>query len=110
MRNLLPIQDLSEKPEGKAKNSLVITVMPVPVSGESKLLQSFKSSYSEALIWPRKPWARLQKAQGQIDKNLKAKQKSLINANNLPFTASVWLLVDSQINYSSFPSTANLQL
>lgn len=42
--------------------------------------------------------------------NLKAKQKSLINANNLPFTALVWSLADSQINYSSFPRTVNLQL
>ena len=73
-------------------------------------MQSSQSSNSEAFIWPRNPLARLEEAQGQRDKNLKAKQKSLINANSLPFMASVWLLVNSQINYSSFPSTVNLQL
>ena len=87
-----------------------MTMRQAPWCRESKLVQSSQSSNSEAFIWSRNPPARLEEAQGQRDKNLKAKQKSLINANSLPFMASVWSLVDSQINYSSFPSTVNLQL
>lgn len=104
-------KDWLRKPESRSRDWFALSPWCWLTSARgTKLSQSSEPGGSEPPFWPRKCPGRLQKIQGQTDKNLWAKWKSVFRANNWPFKLRFGLWSAVELTVYSFFSAVYLQL